>query len=946
MDPVIGLLVVLLPVLSSFPLLKRLCRNEDNLTLLIMSFVAGISLIVLPLLCAGLLFNHGFGASSWIILVISVVLFIFTGAKYLDFYRQISKLKVTIKNANNQSILWFVFIFAIVFFGFKYLYLLNIKGIFDWDATTFYLPYARHITIADHITLTGFDYQPFVYPPGISVLYAWLFSLGNSPYDESFRLVPFLFQIMTIVIIYQIASGLGTKDIAKIAVIVYMLLPIHDLIIYYCSYYPDTLYYALILSTFFFLFTYFKKHDSKYCFFGGLSIGLGALLKPQFLLFLPVTLLPFLMLVDSNKLRKLLISLWSISIVIFYVFIEWNDPGYFFAMPLFTKVVAFAFIFLIATIIIIAVDKINSLNSNYHQKRILLRDISIFYAMFGASCLIWYIRNLILTGSILFSVYFKNANFQWALSLIASPTSMPNFNIVYFVLLFVLLPTSMFLLGTVWLFPKIVGLFVALKSRIRLILIVWVGGYLISYFCWNLHNYQIATINPRDFFFFAPFFSILCAFGILEIANNLTKKSTILALTYLLSSFGLLSLAQSILIYNYGPLFLKNNFGSLIGDFGYSLSAFSGILPNTPLSLLSSMSGILLPTCIITFIVFSPFMIAYLLKLAKVSLSIKVRINLPYKQLLKISMVFIMMFSLLVLPYLSMTYEFSGGRPLSFGNAQMKTLYDGLYTNVASYLNNHIKDGDVILTTDPAYNSLQYFVHYDVKVIALGLAGNLAELRDIVQNDNSSQIAESLIQLNVRYFLEPKVTSPFIGKLSNGSLLINVLRDPKYFQLAESFEGWSLYESISNEFTFVTGWNAASHDWTFYEKYSSDNASWKLASDGQTINVTVSGNSTVALQSLSLNGLNTTELQYVYSLVRGSSGIEWQFCLYSYNGRNYNFPWWGNSTENWQTNVYSINNTYIQNSILSQAIITVKNTNDNPATLCLDYQLFNYNYLK
>ncbi len=53
MDPFAGLLVFVITVFASFPLLRTLLKKEDMLTVVLMSFTLGLSLIILPLTIVG-----------------------------------------------------------------------------------------------------------------------------------------------------------------------------------------------------------------------------------------------------------------------------------------------------------------------------------------------------------------------------------------------------------------------------------------------------------------------------------------------------------------------------------------------------------------------------------------------------------------------------------------------------------------------------------------------------------------------------------------------------------------------------------------------------------------------------------------------------------------------------------------------------------------------------
>jgi hypothetical protein len=67
---------------------------------------------------------------------------------------------------------------------------------------------------------------------------------------------------------------------------------------------------------------------------------------------------------------------------------------------------------------------------------------------------------------------------------------------------------------------------------------------------------------------FAPFFSVLAAIGIIRFAGIISKKLEKFIITYILCSFGFVSLTQSLLINVYGPSALKSFLNSFTQAFG------------------------------------------------------------------------------------------------------------------------------------------------------------------------------------------------------------------------------------------------------------------------------------------------------------------------------------------------------------------------------------------
>jgi len=167
------------------------------------------------------------------------------------------------------------------------------------------------------------------------------------------------------------------------------------------------------------------------------------------------------------------------------------------------------------------------------------------------------------------------------------------------------------------------------------------------------------------------------------------------------------------------------------------------------------------------------------------------------------TILFFLSFFIILNPYIVLTYEYSGGDIRSFGENQLKNIYDGLLTEVAPYLESHVEDNEIILM--PIYYPLQNFLHRNVRVIALNKYANLGALRDLIENNNSDTIMSSLYELNVSYFLEYKVKTPFEKNLYKSSILFNVVRNPRYSKLI-SFRHWNLYELIEGRESAIIGY--------------------------------------------------------------------------------------------------------------------------------------------
>lgn len=953
LGPVLGLVSLAVTIFSNYVLIRRSSRFEktDSFTCLIVSFVLGLSLILLPLYFVGIIVGIGFIITSWVIFLVCMALFLVKSTPFLFLLRipEYAKRFYSILENVNFSLLNFAFIVAVAFFVFKYLYMLSVKGIFDWDAISLYLPFARHVFEVDHIPLTMYDFQPNTLPVGISVLYAWIHSLSNSALDENFRLFPLLFVVVTMLIIYAVAVDFGSKRIAKIAVIVYTLLPLHDAMLFYASYYPDLCYNALVLASFFFLYKYMNKSEVKFCLLGGLSIGLAALMKPQALYFIPAILFIFVSLVRSRLSRLLSTYLFSIFLGFAFIFIVWSDASFYNALPLTTKILAFLFVFVLTTILAFFAD-LNANTSQLNGQTFFenLRDGFLFCGIATLIAGLWYLRNYFLTGSMLWSISYRNIpNYSWALGFLSTTatTNVKN-SIESFLASLILIPLFAAFLGTLWLIPKIVGMVKQTLSKKQSLLFVWIGGYWLGYFWAVFGGFNTYVLNPRDLLPLAPFFSIFLAFGVQHIAGYFSKKHSDAIVIYLLVFLGLVSLTQSMLIYQYDSA-LISSIGSL---FGSSSTLLTEQYDRSPQALFQFAPNLLRFVSILALLMFgllfSAKLVGRLRKHFRFKIEFKVRKN--FKTLVQRVTIFSLFFIILVAPYLLLTYDFSGGNIQVFGEKQLNQLGQGLFLEILPYLSSNVHDGDVIVTEQSAY-ALQYYIHQNIRIIDLTEPADLAAMRGIIENKNATEILNLMRELGVRYFLLPKGENLLMEKLSTKSMLLELVKNPRYFALVVSSEGWELYEILKAE-KFILGWGDDTFvsNYTNLEEYTTTNSSWSFTTDGSMLKVTVSGNARVSFKYVGIPSLNTSVYHYVAVRVKGTTNARWLFRLISNEPQatSWDFPYWGTPTENWNIYVFDINNTLLKDKVLrADAELDFKSVDVNQATIYIDYYLI-YGYEK
>ena len=139
-----------------------------------------------------------------------------------------------------------------------YLVFLESRAILDSDVVHYYLPIARELVKANEFTYnSGYDYNILLKPIGVSILYAWTYTVSGSILTEPFRLMPLTPIFMLIILNYAItSSATKSKIVSIISTAIFLILPFHDRFLLYSAFYPDIFYYPLIFAAIYFLLEY------------------------------------------------------------------------------------------------------------------------------------------------------------------------------------------------------------------------------------------------------------------------------------------------------------------------------------------------------------------------------------------------------------------------------------------------------------------------------------------------------------------------------------------------------------------------------------------------------------------------------------------------------------------------------------------------------------------
>ena len=180
-------------------------------------------------------------------------------------------------------------------------------------------------------------------------------------------------------------------------------------------------------------------------------------------------------------------------------------------------------------------------------------------------------------------------------------------------------------------------------------------------------------------------------------------------------------------------------------------------------------------------------------------------IKIPIRKCLYFVSVLLIALLVLVAPYLSLVYNFSGGDVSAFQDKERLMYgFGNLYSDVLPYLEANIKERAVILSVNTYSTGLQYYLE-DSRIIDLSLPENLATMRNIIESNNVSKTFSALQIANVRYVLVPSNVLdivPFLTEFLNPILTSKCVELPSnstappnrlFFKQVVS-GGWNLYE--------------------------------------------------------------------------------------------------------------------------------------------------------
>ena len=911
----------------------------------------------------GIFLNFSLASISYLVISIITLLYLIVSNRTTIFSP--SHWKLSISSWKSEKTLFLVILISLIF---VYAAILMTRPLLDSDVIQYYLPFSREIVRSNGFTYsTGYDYNTFLKPIGVSVIYAWTYIVSGSIYLEPFRLMPLIPVIMLVLTTFEISKVVSGKDsFGYAAAIVFMLLPLHDRLLYYNAFYPDVFYYPLIFSIILYVVKYSKDRDSRYLLWIGLAFGIAGLIKAQTILFVIASLLCLVSVeIKSKKIVFLICLITPLFILVPNLFAEIGDPNSIIfslgpervALLLFASIIA-AFTYIVLEPNIRANLKRNSNDKataeldnglpqteNFNVPSILkdfttLISRSLFIIIpFILLASLWYINNLIRFGSLIYTSNISIPNYEWADDILRKILQSNN--------------QLSYVMGYIWLIPLAFGLVFLIKNKTQNLSFLLFFSIISVILIYSQTVYYASTTspyatNPRDLIPIAPMLSIIAVYGIARLVQNHStsiEKMRIKTMTYVIVAFyGLASYLHSVYIYFGGAVFnslwiykLLTGFLSLFGltlqQTSFQLWTIDRIsfITQYPLSILALSLVIAIPLIIIS------FMKHGLPKVRKIVSQITRAkdgwfhtrlpaikfVSLPStkKDSLKAIGLLLMFIIIIILPRAVIITTQSGLQ--NSRNYQMSMYYGPLHELL---IDDGVEmKGDILTFAAPP--GIQYYLP-NINVIDLRYSANLAHLRPAFNSTNPFDIASNLRATGIRYLLFNLNTFSDLDNILNnslGSIMSNISLSVENGK----FGNWVLYSlgpfEISREVFPLSNWELD-------DRYVSGPVSLENNGSMIALNLTTgSSGSRIAIKNYKIPHLNLSEYNYISFKICGTNNSRVLIRFYLNNNTPLDFAYWNSpdAIDRFDFGSYS------QNSFRGDAFVSVISNNEQPAIVYL-----------
>lgn len=576
--------MVTIPLAVSFvsvPALRRF-RFFSNLSVgekLVISLTAGTALLIVILSLWGMLLPGGFRAFSVAVYVVALGSALWGAWEnrrpLVVALRTLPRMAaVTLRGDKLTLVLWTVVAAYVI----KALLFLFLRPVIDSDVVVSYLPFARTAYLSDHIpSYNLYDTGAIMVPPvGGWILYSWIYSVSGSIFTESFRLLMFPFLMGSLAMTYLLGRTVADTRTARLGVIVFALLPLHDQVLFESVLFPDVMFAFLSLIAFYFMVRlFYDEHRShevvSYSLIIGLAMGTSMWLKFQGVILYYFLVLFYILHFPAKRwVRFFLLGLFAVPAI-------WSldrFAGIGFLKPsLFLTVVSA--VLWAALLVWLAGNR----EAMLKRTRFPLSGLVVIVGSLHG--FVWLIRNQLLFGEFTTLSWTQSAAVAWVVGIrravvqamavlahqqpaagltrAAGLTGEGQAPFVEWALL--LLPA----LGTLWLLPKLVGLWRSTSRNRPPLLLLWIGTW---YLFWLFY---LGGASERYLLPALPALAVVIATGVRSLVAALRLLGTRwdrLARRYLSSKAALWFVAGMAILSLSQSLFLSWNAGIIA--YGYA----------------------------------------------------------------------------------------------------------------------------------------------------------------------------------------------------------------------------------------------------------------------------------------------------------------------------------------------------------------------------------------
>lgn len=530
----ISILLPLIFVLSPTVLLKYLpfYKKLDYWEKYIFNLSISTSFLTFFLTIIGYLIKNGFKFLSFIIYLVGIfflIIFIINNYKKVGII-----LKQIFVKQDRVSI---IFIVVTLLFITKALFFSAFKPIIDADVIDSYLPYARTIFLNDKIPESNYyNSSLMIFPPiGGPVLYSLFYNVTNNILTESFRFLPLIYIVGILICSYKIAEITIERRLAKLSLIILLIFPFWDELLFEYLFYPDIIALFVFLTFLYFflkenLFQSFKKGKIPYYLITSFFLGTSLFFKVQyFVVYYFLAILLFISYLPRKFLTNFLLIIPCLPIL----YRLQKGIGY----ELSSSYQIFVFFILIYGLLLII------FNQKYYKQTIKINFwipmIILLGLAFGS---LVHLRNQFKYGTFMstFSLPVTlDESFAMDILYKAGVAGRPQYPLLEWVI--IIFPAF----AAFWIFPKIIGLTEFLKKKKTGILLLFI---LIWYTIITL-LYEVP--NPRSLIAIFPMLALLVSLGIEKIAGYSKNISNFLV-NYILISIVLSTISSTFLWWNTG----------------------------------------------------------------------------------------------------------------------------------------------------------------------------------------------------------------------------------------------------------------------------------------------------------------------------------------------------------------------------------------------------------